>query len=93
MSATAESQREQMDKSGATEAHPQAALAWCEGCGFEWHGRISVDGLRVIGHCPRCNGTVRFRDDPASAGRLEDRQPQGDVQPWQVLGTPSSWDR
>ncbi len=82
-----------MDDSGATEVQPPEALAWCERCGFEWHGHIAVHGLRVIGHCPRCQGTVRFRDEPASVARLEERQQEEDVQPWQVLGTPSSWAR
>ena len=83
-----------MNSTGVTDLDHGGALVWCDDCAFEWHGTISAHGLRVIGHCPRCQGALRFRDEPGSIARLEDRPGRaGELQPWQVLGTPSSWAR
>jgi hypothetical protein len=55
---------------------------------------ISAHGLRVIGRCPRCQGHLHFRDEPASIARVEEHAAaEEELQPWQVLGTPSDWDR
>jgi hypothetical protein len=92
MSMTAEDQR--MEGSGAPDERDGGALVRCDDCGFQWHGTISAHGLRVIGHCPRCQGALRFRDERASVGRLEETAAaENELQPWQVLGTPSSWAR
>jgi hypothetical protein len=91
MSATAKDQR--MNGLDATHGRHEGALVWCDDCDFQWHGTISAHGLRVIGHCPRCQGPLRFRDERASVGRLEETAAAEELQPWQVLGMPSSWAR
>ena len=80
-----------MEDAGAPAGRHGDPLVSCDGCGFEWHGAISADGLRVIGHCPRCQGRLRFADGRSSEAQAEDAVTE--QQPWQVLGTPSSWAR
>jgi hypothetical protein len=70
----------------------------CEDCGFRWFGPTAVHGLSVIGHCPRCGGTLAFHEQLAVVGvarreqELEDIDERAsDLQPWQVLGMPTSW--
>jgi hypothetical protein len=36
------------------------ALVTCHGCGFHWHSESMAHGLRVLGHCVRCNGELEF---------------------------------
>ncbi len=64
-------------------------LVSCTECGFAWYGRTAAHGLSVIGRCPRCRGALHFHGaavepDPSESG-------DSDVQPWQVLGPPTSW--
>jgi hypothetical protein len=63
----------------------------CTGCEFTWNTAAMVEGLRVLGACPKCKGDLEFRDDaasaaPATAGGGRD----GDVSaaPHMVLGIP-----
>ena len=81
-----------MENSGAAERQAEP-LVRCGDCGFEWHGEISADGLRVLGHCPRCEGKLQFRDERPAGASDADSQAEGEQQPWQVLGTPYSWAR
>jgi hypothetical protein len=61
----------------------------CADCSREWNSQTLIDGLRVLGSCPRCGGALRFRADaqdaaerpaPAGAGRQ--------LAPHLVLGLP-----
>ena len=85
-----------MEEPGAQGERGGRPLVWCDDCGFEWHGRISAEGLRVIGSCPRCQGHLEFRDDSSSTAPATEKPGGGEqeeLQPWQVLGTPSTWAR
>jgi hypothetical protein len=62
----------------------------CEGCDFAWFGVTAAHGLRVIGSCPRCGGSLSFLseedfDAPETDERLRD------VAPADVLGRPTTW--
>ncbi len=47
---------------------PEIPAARCLDCGSVWHSTLLVDGLRLIGTCPRCgSGTLEFRDAAAPA--------------------------
>ena len=40
----------------------------CRDCGFGWHSARMVEGLRLLGSCPRCNGELEFAGaEPPSA--------------------------
>lgn len=69
-----------------TEAQP---LVNCEDCGFAWYGRTAAHGLSVVGRCTRCGGTLHFHGDAPAPER--DTPAGAEVQPWQVLGAPTSW--
>ena len=70
----------------------EEARVSCQDCGRSWFGPTAAHGLSVLGQCPRCGGSLRFRDEPAedAVGAGASAEPEL-VQPWQVLGTPSSW--
>jgi hypothetical protein len=69
---------------------PSQPLVNCIACEFAWYGRTAAHGLSVIGHCPRCGGPLQFHGDSSGPERFE--RVARNVQPWQVLGTPTSWD-
>lgn len=69
-------------------------LVRCQGCTRTWHSRTMADGLRAIGNCPRCGGTLEWADDepgaaPAAPGEVT-AQPDGTggVAPYLVMGLP-----
>jgi len=39
----------------------------CLDCGFAWRSRAMADGLRVVGRCPKCSGSLRFAEPAAAA--------------------------
>jgi hypothetical protein len=39
----------------------------CEDCGRSWNSATLVEGLRLVGSCPRCGGALTFRDAEATA--------------------------
>jgi hypothetical protein len=65
---------------------PQPAVQ-CRDCRYEWHSPAMADGLRLLGSCPKCGGTLAFADaEPAPA---PDASPKLDVRaPHLVLGVP-----
>ena len=71
-----------------TEAQP---LVHCTGCGFAWYGRTTAHGLSVIGHCSRCGGALQFHDAVQAPERPAEHAADAELQPWQVLGSPTSW--
>jgi hypothetical protein len=76
------------------------ARVQCANCEFLWYGATAAHGLSIIGHCPRCGGSLQFRDEPSGASIVAaapvalDLEPaQVDLEPAQVLGTPQTWGR
>ncbi len=50
-----------------------------------------VDGLRLIGSCPRCGGALAFRDEPTatpSAAPALHAGPDDELAPHLVMGVP-----
>jgi hypothetical protein len=49
-----------------------------------------AEGLRLLGTCPRCGGSLTFRDEPASAPAAQAAPPADGaaVAPHLVLGIP-----
>jgi hypothetical protein len=69
------------------------ARVLCEDCGFLWYGATAVHGLSIIGHCPRCGGSLHFRDEPNGSSDVVAGAVDEMLDPAKVLGTPQSWDR
>ncbi len=42
-------------------------LVRCEDCTRTWHSRTMSEGLRAVGCCPRCSGTLIWNDDSVTA--------------------------
>lgn len=42
-------------------------LVRCEACTRTWHSRTMSEGLRAVGCCPRCSGTLVWSESPAPA--------------------------
>jgi hypothetical protein len=75
---------------------PPSPRVRCDGCTFEWYGRITAHGLRIMGTCPRCGGPLDFLIEDVE----EEYVPVPDfvgheltepVSPAQVLGLPTRW--
>jgi hypothetical protein len=61
----------------------------CTSCGFRWNTAAMVEGLRVLGACPKCRGTLEFRDAaPAAAAVLDARDEDAAAAPHLVMGIP-----
>jgi ribosomal protein S27E len=67
-------------------SHPRVS---CTSCGRTWNSVTMAEGLRSIGTCPRCGGTLAFAEPPAGGAPTGPRASAGpDVPPSQVLGVP-----
>lgn len=62
----------------------------CTGCEFTWNTPAMVEGLRVLGACPKCKGALEFAEDaPAAAPEAADaRAADASAAPHMVLGIP-----
>lgn len=61
----------------------------CGDCGRTWNSASLAEGLRLLGACPRCGGTLEFRDDAQPvAGPPTPPERQAPVEPHLVLGIP-----
>jgi uncharacterized paraquat-inducible protein A len=62
----------------------------CTGCEFTWNTPAMVEGLRVLGACPKCRGALEFSEDaPAAAPTAADtRDADVSAAPHMVLGIP-----
>jgi hypothetical protein len=63
----------------------------CTGCGFTWNTPAMVEGLRVLGACPKCKGELEFRDDAlagADVAAADVRDADASAAPHMVLGIP-----
>lgn len=71
---------------------PLAPAAQCLDCRFTWNSPGMVEGLRLLGTCPRCGtGTLEFRDAlPEPTVTATAVVPMSDdlVPPHLVLGVP-----
>ena len=68
--------------------HPTHPAVRCTGCAYEWHSASMAEGLRLLGSCPRCSGTLDFAANAFSptgggAGSVQDHRA-----PHLVLGVP-----
>jgi hypothetical protein len=60
----------------------------CTGCQFSWNTLAMAEGLRVLGVCPKCKGTLEFRDAPATPAATDTRAADASAAPHLVLGIP-----
>jgi hypothetical protein len=62
----------------------------CSSCGRRWNSASMVEGLRLMGECPRCGGALVFAEDDSGASALEQLPPEAAVAiaPHLVLGIP-----
>jgi hypothetical protein len=61
----------------------------CRDCGRSWNSASLAEGLRLLGACPRCSGTLEFRDAAESAaGPSTPPAGHAPVEPHLVLGIP-----
>ena len=63
------------------------AIVTCTECGFEWYGPTAAHALRTVGKCTRCDGELRFNDEPALPDFVEEPA-EYDVPAHLVLGNP-----
>ena len=63
----------------------------CEGCEFAWFGASAAHGLRLVGSCPRCGGSLTFLDENGDHRQPESDERLRDVAPAAVLGLPTRW--
>lgn len=61
----------------------------CGTCQRSWNSASMAEGLRLLGACPRCGGSLEFADDASgSAGRAAPAGSDAAVAPHLVLGMP-----
>ncbi len=63
----------------------------CSECQFAWNSAAMAEGLRVLGSCPKCGGSLLFgADQPAEhrAAEAEERFAPPRTAPHLVLGIP-----
>jgi hypothetical protein len=67
----------------------EPALVHCSGCRRDWHSPTLAAGLREVGSCPRCGGTLVFFAPPAAPAPGPRRgTDDGALAPHLVLGVP-----
>ena len=68
---------------------PNVPAVTCTSCERAWNSAAMAEGLRLLGACPRCGGTLKFAADehPAAAQRTE-RAGEAAVAPHLVMGIP-----
>jgi hypothetical protein len=60
----------------------------CTVCEFRWNTPAMVEGLRILGACPKCRGELEFRADAVEAVAVEARVTDISAAPHMVLGIP-----
>lgn len=66
-------------------------IVTCTSCDRNWMSASMAEGLRLLGHCPRCGGTLNFSDDASpSESRMGRIAPEDAavIAPHLVLGIP-----
>lgn len=69
---------------------PKSPAVTCSSCERSWHSASMAEGLRLLGHCPRCGGDLEFTDREADASPMDRLTPEDAVAiaPHLVLGIP-----
>jgi hypothetical protein len=76
------------------ECMPSVPAVRCTACGFAWNSAAMAEGLKLIGTCPKCDGTLEFRDQLDASGRPLDIEGDAEraatkgVAPHLALGIP-----
>ena len=65
-----------------------APAARCTSCLFAWNSPAMADGLRLLGSCPKCAGTLAFADEAPAEERFDRSEPAAATAPHLVLGIP-----
>lgn len=62
----------------------------CTSCAFTWNTPAMVEGLRVLGACPKCKGALEFAEDvpEATPAAADTRAADVSAAPHMVLGIP-----
>jgi hypothetical protein len=60
----------------------------CTGCEFTWNTPAMVEGLRVLGACPKCKGKLEFAADAPAPAAADAREADVSAAPHMVLGIP-----
>jgi hypothetical protein len=70
------------------ESKPPAVT--CSGCARAWNSASMAEGLRLLGACPRCGGTLEFAGEDRPGSPLNRLSPEDAVAlaPHLVLGIP-----
>lgn len=68
-------------------------LVHCTTCEHVWHSPTLADGLRLLGHCPRCQGELVFTAAGNAAAEAVAKAPSAPpvvtaLAPHLVLGSP-----
>jgi len=69
---------------------PNVPAVTCTGCERAWNSASMAEGLRLMGACPRCGGSLQFAADEGQATALEQLEPADAVAlaPHLVMGIP-----
>jgi hypothetical protein len=85
---------EEMPQDVEAVSMPSTPAVRCVACGFAWNSAAMAEGLKLIGSCPKCDGTLEFRDEIEAAERTLDiegdaeRAAERGVAPHLALGIP-----
>lgn len=75
-----------MPSGGEAESMIPAPAVRCCSCEAVWNSAAMVDGLRLLGSCPKCGGTLEFHGEAPAPERFD--RPKDAVAPHLVLGIP-----
>ena len=69
---------------------PKSPAVSCSSCSRTWNSASMAEGLRLLGHCPRCGGTLAFAADDQAASAMSRLDPEAAVSmaPHLVMGIP-----
>lgn len=69
---------------------PTVPAVTCTSCDRAWNSASMAEGLRLMGACPRCGGSLVFASDEQPASALEQLEPSDAVAlaPHLVMGIP-----
>jgi hypothetical protein len=72
---------------GADHVRVTEPAVHCRDCGYDWNSPAMAEGLRLLGSCPKCGGTLAF-----AASEPAHEAPQAPIMdaraPHLVLGVP-----
>lgn len=71
---------------GEAESMTPAPAVRCCSCVAVWNSAAMADGLRLLGSCPKCGGSLEFRSEMPSVERFD--RGESAVAPHLVLGIP-----